>query len=401
MLKIITEIWEFILIISPWLILGLLIAGLIHSFIGENFIRKNLGGAGIIPVLKATLFGIPLPVCSCSVIPIAAGLRKDGASKAATMSFLVSTPTTGIDSIFVTYAFLGGVFAIARPLAALISGLIIGMLVYLIEKEKTPEIIPHHVDHSHIPFFERVKIALNYGFKILPQDLAKTLLLGIFIGGLLSALLPTDFASTYLSNPFIAYPLMIAISVPIYVCAVGSVPIAAALLMKGLMPGAALAFLIAGPVTNTITMGFVGKKLGKKIFIIYLITIIAVASILGILLDFVMQGLEIKKMSSHGRELPYLIQLVSSILLLDILLFNSVKRKSKKRKMEYTFYVPDISCKHCQMTIEQAVKKVPGVKNIDVSIDEKVVRIDGSINKDAVVKIIQDVGYTVEKKEKI
>ena len=113
------------MIVSPWLLLGLFIAGLIHSFIGESFIKEHLGGSGFIPVLKATLFGIPLPVCSCSIIPIAAGLRKDGASKAATMSFLISTPTTGVDSIFITYGMLGSVFAIARPLSALIGGILI------------------------------------------------------------------------------------------------------------------------------------------------------------------------------------------------------------------------------------------------------------------------------------
>ena len=133
---VIKQIWDFTLIVSPWLILGFLFSGLIHAFIGERFIRQHLGGGGFSPVLKATLFGIPLPICSCGVIPLSAGLRNDGASKAATMSFLVSTPTTGIDSIFVTYAFLGTAFAIVRPLSALVGGLLVGALIIVLVKER-------------------------------------------------------------------------------------------------------------------------------------------------------------------------------------------------------------------------------------------------------------------------
>ena len=399
MLGIVTEIWNFFLIVSPWLILGLFIAGLIHSFIGEEFIRTHLGGPGFLPVLKSTLFGMPLPVCSCSVIPIAAGLRKDGASKASTMSFLVSTPTTGIDSIFVTYAFMGGVFAIARPLSALFAGLLIGMLIYITEKNSNPPLVQtyKHGKHPNLSLIVRLKSTFIYGFKVLPQDMSRTLLLGIVVGGILSAVIPVDFAKEYLSNPLIAYPLMIAISIPIYVCAVGSVPIAAALLIKGLMPGAALAFLIAGPATNTITMGFVANKLGKRVLVFYLGGIVIVAIVSGMIIDAVLPGITGKQIVVHGRHLPYLIQVIATIILLGVLFINLSHKKYKGVKMDYEFHVPDISCKHCQMTIEQAVKKVPGVKKIEVSIDEKLVRVDGKIDKEAVVKQIENAGYSVKK----
>lgn len=398
MLEIISEIWNFFLIVSPWLILGLFIAGLIHSFIGEEFIRTHLGGSGFLPILKATIFGIPLPVCSCSVIPIAAGLRKDGASKASTMSFLVSTPTTGIDSIFVTYAFMGGVFAIARPLSALFAGLLIGMLVYITEKKSNPPIAQKykHGRHLHLSLIVRLKSTFIYGFKVLPQDMSRTLLLGIVVGGILSAVIPVDFAKEYLSNPLIAYPLMIAISIPIYVCAVGSVPIATALLMKGLMPGAALAFLIAGPATNTITMGFVAKKLGKRVFVLYLVSITVVAIISGMIIDAVLPGITGKQIVVRGRHLPYLVQVVASVILSVILLLNLFHKKDKGVKMDYKFHVPDMYCKHCQMTIEQALKEIPGVEKVVVSIDDKSVNVDGNVNKKIIIKKIEDVGYTVE-----
>jgi uncharacterized membrane protein YraQ (UPF0718 family)/copper chaperone CopZ len=396
LINILIEVWRLLLIVSPWLLIGLLIAGIIHSFIGEEFIRRNLGGSGFIPILKSTLFGIPLPVCSCGVIPIAAGLRKDGASKASTMAFLVSTPTTGIDSIFVTYAFLGSIYMIARPLAALIAGLLIGILIYSSEKETAPGVSDHGI-HSHISLSERIKQSLYYGFRILPQDLGKTLLFGIILGGLLTALVPQDIASVYLSNPFIAYPLMLIISVPLYVCAIGAVPIAAALLTKGLVPGAALAFLIAGPATNTITLAFVGKKMGKKVLILYLISIVSIAIVFGILLDVITSGIEIKQMLSSGGKLPYVLQLVCSILLLIIIFLNFIKRKRKEVEMDYSFLVPNMTCKHCQMTIEQALKKVPGIKKVEVYLDEKLVKVDGDIDEEAVVKEIEKAGYNVKR----
>ena len=394
--EIITEIWNFLLIVAPWLILGLLIAGFIHSFIGENFVRKNLGGSKFGSIFKATLFGIPLPVCSCSVIPIAAGLRRDGASKASTMSFLVSTPTTGIDSIFVTYAFLGGIFAVARPVAALVAGLFIGILTLFSEREAASDIIKPHGNHASITFSERIRSALNYGFKVLPQDLSRTLLLGIVVGGLLAVLVPTDFASVYLSNPVIAYPLMIVISIPMYICAVGSVPIAAALLMKGLIPGAALAFLIAGPATNAITIGFVGRKLGKSTLFIYIASIIITAVVLGLLLDISIGGIEVGKSTVHGRHLPFNVQFVSALFLLVVLILNIRMKKEKVKDMDIELNVPGISCKHCKMTIEQELRKIEGVDEVNVSVDDKLVQVNGNINESVIIEGIEKAGYSVE-----
>ncbi len=388
------------MIVSPWLLLGLFIAGLIHSFIGESFIKEHLGGSGFIPVLKVTLFGIPLPVCSCSIIPIAAGLRKDGASKAATMSFLISTPTTGVDSIFITYGMLGGVFAVARPLAALIGGILIGVIVYLTEKNNQTRLIVEHKKHPHLSLWDRIKSTFVYGFSVLPQDLSKTLLLGIAVGGALSALLPTDFASEYLSNPLIAYPLMIVVSVPIYICAVGSVPIAAALLMKGLIPGAALAFMIAGPATNTITMGFVGKKLGKKVFVIYLVSIIIIAVGGGLIMDIFLPAWSGHELMQRHDETSVFLKIISTVLLLAIMGYSLFSKQKiiKDVDMEYRFYVPDMTCKHCQMTIENSLKKLPGIENVVISLTDKTVSVDGEVDPNTIIKQIEGVGYTVEKR---
>ena len=351
-------------------------------------------------MLKATLFGIPLPICSCGVVPLSAGLRNDGASKAATMSFLVSTPTTGIDSIFVSYAFLGAAFAIVRPISALVGGLLVGSLISLLVKERIEkrnlQVAPEHA-HS---LKDRLKDGFNYGFGALPDDVGKTVLWGILIGGALSAVLPRDLSEAYLSNPVIAYPLMLAISVPLYVCAIGSVPIAAAMMSKGLIPGAALAFLIAGTATNAVTIAFVAKKFGKKVTFIYLVSIIFLALTSGILLDALMGGVVVKEMLFKGREIPYALKLLSTLLFVG-LIFKSFRR-SKGEKMtqaKYTFCVPDMDCKHCQSAVEQALKDTPGVRSAEVLLDERLVKVDGEVDGETVLKRLKKAGYAAKKIE--
>jgi len=395
--NVIKEIWDFALIVSPWLILGFLFSGLIHAFVGERLIRQHLGGGGFSSVLKATLFGIPLPICSCGVVPLSAGLRNDGASKAATMSFLVSTPTTGIDSVFVTYAFLGATFAIVRPLSALVGGLLVGSLISLLVKERIEkrdfQVAPEHA-HS---LKDRLKDGFSYGFGALPDDVGKTVLWGILIGGALSALLPRDLSEAYLSNPAIAYPLMLAISVPLYVCAIGSVPVAAAMMSKGLIPGAALAFLIAGTATNAVTIAFVAKKFGKKVTLIYLVSIVFIALISGVLLDSLLGGVMVKGMLFKGREIPYALKLISTILFVILIIKSFWKGKIEKMlEAKYTFHVPDMDCKHCQMALEQALNGTPGVKSVEVRLDEKLVKVDGEVDETAILKRIEKAGYSAK-----
>ena len=399
LVDVIKQIWDFTLIVSPWLILGFIFSGLIHAFIGEKFIRQHLGGGGFSSVWKATLFGIPLPICSCGVIPLAAGLRNDGASKAATMSFLVSTPTTGIDSIFVTYAFLGTAFAVVRPLSALVGGLLVGTLVTLLVKEKTEkrdfQSVPAHA-HS---LKDRLKDGFSYGFGALPEDIGRTIFWGILIGGVLSALLPRDVSEVYLSNPAIAYPLMLAISVPLYVCAIASVPIAAAMMVKGLVPGAALAFLIAGTATNAVTIAFVANKFGKKVISIYLVSILFLALISGILLDSLLGGVMVKEMLFKGREIPYSLKLISTFLFVALVIKSFWKAKrGETQESKYTFHVPDMECKHCQMAIQHALKGIPGVKNVEVLLGEKLVKVDGEVNEATIIKQLEKAGYTAAKR---
>jgi uncharacterized membrane protein YraQ (UPF0718 family)/copper chaperone CopZ len=394
LINVIKEIWEFTLIVSPWLILGFLFSALIHAFIGERFIRRHLGGGGFAPVWKATVFGIPLPICSCGVVPLAAGLRNDGASKAATMAFLVSTPTTGIDSIFVTYAFLGTAFAIVRPISALAGGLLVGLLVSLLVKERMDKKdLAFSPDHGH-SLKDRLKDGFNYGFGVLPEDVGKTILWGILIGGAISAILPTDVSEVYLSNPLIAYPLMLAVSVPLYVCAIASVPIAAAMMAKGLVPGAALAFLIAGTATNVVTIAFVGQKFGKKVIVIYLFSIVLLALVFGLLLDSLVSGVTAKEMLFRGRELPFWLQLAAVMLFVGLVVRALWKGKTETiEEAKFTFSVPDMNCKHCQATVRKALEEIPGVTSVETSLDERLVMVNGDVDKETVEKRIKEAGF--------
>jgi uncharacterized membrane protein YraQ (UPF0718 family)/copper chaperone CopZ len=400
LLNAIEQIWVFALIVSPWLILGFLFSALIHAFIGERFIKQHLGGGGFAPVWRATLFGIPLPICSCGVIPLAAGLRKDGASKAATMSFLVSTPTTGIDSIFVTYAVLGATFAIVRPISALVGGILVGTLVSLLVKKDDDKVDLKPASERPVSLKDRLADGFKYGFGVLPEDIGKTVMVGVLLGGAIAAFLPQDFSQAYLSNPLIAYPLMLVISVPLYVCAIGSVPIAAAMMTKGLMPGAALAFLIAGTATNVVTIAFVAKKFGKKMVLIYLVSIMLLAVASGIVLDFLMGGVVVKEILFKGREVPFWLQLGSLILFVGLVSRGLFKPKGEKMpEARYTFHVPDMECKTCQMKVEQAVKEVPGVRNVEVSLGDNLVKVDGEVDEKSLKEKIEKAGYTVAKKE--
>ncbi|MGB2990345.1 MAG: permease [Candidatus Zixiibacteriota bacterium] len=400
LLNAIKQIWEFALIVSPWLILGFLFSALIHAFIGERFIRQHLGGGGFASVWKATVFGIPLPICSCGVIPLAAGLRKDGASKAATMSFLVSTPTTGIDSIFVTYAFLGATFAIVRPISALVGGLLVGTLVSLLVKEKSEIADIQPAGAQALSLKDRLVDGLKYGFGVLPEDVGKTVMVGVLLGGAIAAFLPQDFSQEYLSNPVIAYPLMLVISVPLYVCAIGSVPIAAAMMTKGLMPGAALAFLIAGTATNAVAIAFVAKKFGKKVIAIYLLSIMILAVAFGLVLDSLLGGAVATDMLFKGRELPFWLQLACLILFVGLVLRGSLgTRKEEMTEARFTFHVPEMECKTCQMKVERAVKELPGVRHVEVLLGDNLVKVDGEVDEKSIEEKLEKAGYKATKRE--
>ena len=401
---------------APYLLFGFLIAGVLNTVIPKNKIYKHFSGRSFWSNVKASLFGVPLPLCSCGVIPVAAYLRKEGAGKGATISFLSSTPTTGVDSILATYSLLGPVYAIIRPVAAFFAGIFGGTMTNIIDKTRDDatalqngfscNLCSETEPHSHF-FHEKVKAALRYGFFDLIEDVAKWLLIGIVIGAIISFLVPDNFVVRYFGNPLFAYPIMLIISIPMYVCATGSIPIAASLILKGMTPGAGLIFLIAGPATNAATISFVGGKLGKKPLFAYLVSIIVTGLLFGFLVDHIwnLSGKDIGIFTGGMKMLPAWIKTGSAILLIILIIrafllkiFMNKKINIQDENMENIYKVPDMSCKHCVMSIENEIKKVDGVKKIDISLADKLINVIGEYNRDEVINAIKDAGYKIEQK---
>ncbi len=386
---------------APYLLLGMFIAGILHVFLGTDFITRHLGKNNLGTIIKASLFGIPLPICSCGVIPVAASLQKEGASKSATLSFLVSTPTTGVDSILASYSLLGPLFAIFRPLAAFVTGITIGVLNFIFNREPQEKISKEHShSKSDINIKAKIKEVFKYGFYELAEDIGKWLIIGVIIGGVLTVAIPQEFIEKFLPYQWMHFIIMLGIALPLYVCATGSIPIAAAFLQMGFSPGAALVFLIAGPATNTVTLSFVRSKLGKRAFYLYIISIVSISIIAGIVFNFVfaMLGGEVSIISSHGEHISHTLRLISGIILAVIIFIGLIKFKQAKVAMKNEFIVGDMTCKHCKMTIENKLNSLEGVKKVSVNLDDKIVGVNGDLSVDKIEEAIREAGYSPVKK---
>src|SRR5664279_622044 len=279
---------------SPYLILGFVFAGILHVLFPRDKIARYLGKNNFRSVLYSSLIGIPLPLCSCGVIPTSVSLYKNGASKGSTVSFLISTPQTGADSIFATYSLLGLPMAIARPIIALATGILGGLFTNFTERNKptqsvnTEQIVKDLKEETKPKWHNAIAEMFRYAFIEFLSDLAKWLVLGLMLAALLSVLVPDDFITKYIGNEFLSMLVSLAMAGPLYVCATGSIPIAAVLMIKGLTPGAAIVFLMAGPATNAATVTVIGKVLGRRTLITYLISIIAGSLFFGLFVDYVL-----------------------------------------------------------------------------------------------------------------
>lgn len=287
----ITEFWKLIAIMSPYLLFGFFVSGVLSVLVPPDLVEKHLGGKGLKQVVKASLFGVPIPLCSCGVIPVTASLRKSGAGKGAATAFLLSTPQTGVDSIAATFSLLGPVFAVFRPVAALITGVIGGMLVDFYDPEKNDtqaNTVAREAskDDCHCETGRKsIASVFTYGFVTMPADIGKPVLVGLVIAGLITVFVPGDFFVKTIGTGIGMMFLMMLAGIPMYVCATASVPIAAAMIMKGVSPGAALVFLMTGPATNAAAITTVWRVFGKRSALIYLGTVAACALVCGLILD--------------------------------------------------------------------------------------------------------------------
>jgi len=360
-------LWQLSIAMAPYILFGLLFAGILHELVPDSIVTKHLGKDNVSSVVKSTVFGIPLPVCSCGVIPLATSIKKSGASKGATLSFLISTPITGIDSIMATYGIFGWIFTVYRAITSMIIAMVAGVLTNIFDKETTVRVDMESTPATSFSTLTPVgadsisalntkeescgtgidtccntndntkkkfsfKAAMQYAFVTLLGDIAKPLFWGLLLGALITVAIPENLAELLKDKAWLSYLIVIIIAVPMYVCATASLPIAAGLMLSGVSAGAAFVFLSAGPATNTVTIGVVKKMLGTKSLVIYLGSIIIGSILFGLGLDYIFDASSIDPASLiHLHEEAGIISTISSVLLWGLIVWFMVKPYFEKK----------------------------------------------------------------------
>lgn len=423
--------WAVLTEMAPYLLLGFFFAGVLSVLISAEWVERHLGGRGIGQVFKASLFGVPLPLCSCGVLPVAAGLRRQGASRGATTAFLLSTPQTGVDSIAVTYALLGPFLAVVRPLAALVTGVLGGGLVHGFSErgasDTTPEATPapasacalegccdDEPSHRH-----GAMDALRYGFVTLPRDIGKALLVGVALSGVITALIAPDTLSRVLGGGIVPLLAAMAIGIPLYVCATASTPIAASLIVAGLSPGAALVFLITGPATNTAAITTLWKVIGRRSTIIYLVTVAVAALATGLAVDAVIGSgfvpstaiVPVLEGAVTGHEhhgsggFGWWLGRISAVALL-LMVANALWGPRRERREEeavgdrdgnvVTLEVKGMRCHGCVESVTRALAGIGGVSGVDVRLEEGTATVRGEgFSTEQLAEAVSSLGFEV------
>ncbi|HEY7745689.1 MAG TPA: SO_0444 family Cu/Zn efflux transporter [Desulfuromonadales bacterium] len=348
-LGILTECWKILLESSPYMLFGFFAAGLLKAVLPEEAVARHLGRSSAGAVLKASLFGLPIPLCSCGVIPAAVGLRKQGASKGAAAAFLVSTPESGVDSIAITWALLDPVMTVVRPLSAFLTATVTGLLINRLPEAPAP-VVPVEAPTDGCgctggscggptapakpPLGQRLRNGISYAFGELLADIGRWLLLGILVAGVLAWWLPDDFFVRHLGGEFSSLLIMLVVGIPLYICASASTPVAAAMVLKGLSPGAALVFLLAGPATNAATITVVTRFWGRRDTVVYLAAIAGCSLFFGWLLNrfYAWSGIDISRWVTHFQhEDPSIWTVSAAVVLLGLIIRQNLKEISGKK----------------------------------------------------------------------
>ena len=480
-------VWQFFTLFSemaPFLLLGFLLAGLLHVWVPNHLYIPKIAKPNFMSVLWAALFGVPLPICSCGVIPTSIALRREGASKGASVSFLISTPATGVDSILATYSLLGGPFAILRPIAAFVTAMLGGVFTNAVTKNEgdtgvavVGEEHEHHHDHEHHEhcecgedhcgcscgdhddhdehekksFTQKILATLEYGFVDMVGNVSKWLTIGLLLGALIAAFVPDDFFLFLHEYPVLCMLVVLVLAMPMYTCATGSIPLALALVEKGITPGAALVLLMAGPATSIASMLVVGKAFGKRTLFAYLTSIALGAMFFGFVVDtffmdsFLSSMLPHASAECHGHGALGVFDYICAGLLAVLILYTVVTRKAghcgcgdhgcccgdhdddchehhhehehckagelaeppsecghdHKHHHEHvtkTYRVIGMNCSHCKACVEKATMLLEGVVSAEANVANKELRVewhdDDDIDETALKKSIEeDAGF--------
>lgn len=395
---------------APYLLLGFLLAGITHRFFPKEWIKSHLSGNGFIQSLKASIFGVPLPVCSCGIIPLAKELKKNGASNPGVASFLASTPQTGVDSIAATAGLMGGPFALLRVIVAFISGIVTGTLIGLLEKSGLKKSSP-----SDIPVGQDTKPSggivgiLKYSLIELPSDIRNSLTLGLLVAALISLFLPDFSAVSSDQSTWLTYLGVMALAIPLYVCSTGSIPIAIALIASGLTPGAALIFLVAGPATNIVTIVTMGDIIGWRNTMLYLFSVIGIAWLSAAIVDSSFFTLELTEGLAHIHDHGITLFQWICLTVLVISLFYQPSRlfllrtwkniKNKNSRMVWKHYeldVTGIGCKKCAAKVTGIIEGIENHKEVSVDVETGKVRYQAEkLSKSLLTEKLAAEGYSV------
>lgn len=359
--NIVIHSWDILLESSIFMLLGILIAGLLKVFLSTDFIARNLGTGKYLSVLKAAFLGVPLPLCSCGVLPAAVGLKKQGANKGAVTAFLISTPESGIDSIAVTYGLLDPIMTVIRPVAAFVTavtgGFVENFFTYRDDDKPCAELskpfpqVSSCCDggtaekHTHArPFIGRIGDGLRYAVTDVWADIAVWFFTGVLLAGCITALVPDSFMEQWLGGGITSMLVMLVFGIPLYICASASTPIAAALILKGVSPGAALVFLLVGPATNITSLTVLLSTLGRASTIRYLLVVAILAVCFGVMVDGLYSMLNISPRAVIGvaqEVLPYSVELVGALVLIVMSIgpfAHFIRKKMGKKNKPQTFH---------------------------------------------------------------
>ena len=480
-------VWQFITLFSemaPFLLLGFLLAGILHVWVPNHLYVPKISKPNFKSVLWSALFGIPLPICSCGVIPTSIALRKEGASKGASVSFLISTPATGVDSILATYSLLGGPFAILRPVAAFVTAMLGGLFTNVVTKNEPEtgvavvgETHEHHHEHEHCDcdgdhcscgqdhdeehskksFAQKIKETLEYGFVNMIGDVSKWLIIGLLLGALIAAFVPDDFFLFLHEYPLLCMVVVLVLAMPMYTCATGSIPLALALVEKGITPGAALVLLMAGPATSIASMLVVGKAFGKRTLAAYLTSIAIGALFFGFVVDtffmdtFLASMLPHASAECHGHGALGVLDYICAGLFALLIVYAKFAHKGcgghcgcgcenhdcccecdddhehceceghgehhehhhehhhegecychehhheHEEPVVVTYRVLGMSCSHCKACVEKATLRLDGVRSAEADVASKELRVqwhgDDDVDETALKKAVEEAGF--------
>ena len=480
---------------APYLLLGFFIAGLLRVFVPRTLYSKHLAPRNMKSVVKAAVIGVPLPLCSCGVIPTTVGLRKEGASHGACTSFLIATPQTGVDSIAATYSLMGLPFAIVRPLAALFTAMFGGWLVnrYAREDEMLSAAAAqtgmhdhdgcgcghehgqdhgeHHghgdechghdgeEDHGHgghcgcghddcgcghndcgcghehgTGFLGKMKEALNYAFVDMMQDVGKWLVVGLLIAALITVAVPNEWLAALHDYKLLNMLIVLAVAIPMYVCATGSIPIAVSLMAKGLTPGAALVLLMAGPAVNSASILVIGKIFGRRTLALYITAIVIGAILFGLGIDYLLPQEWFAVQGGFAGAASHCASCLTPmdwlwVALLVVLLLNAFWQQHRGHGHHHghggeeshgehhghnsehsehstheghdghedvaVYRIGGMSCNHCKANVERAIRGVAGVTDVYVDLAAGTATVTGQHSSAALIEQVEGYGYEV------